>query len=102
MDLLKAFKKQNKQIVLANNRVKGRIAEDSYVTSRRMQGYEVTRTGKGSDYSERKINLWTGHKGPKTLVEVKSSQTALISKLQNKTQRKSSRYRVERMGGGWF
>jgi len=102
MDFLKAMKKQKKQMILANNRMRGRMAEENYVTSRRMQGYDVRRTGRGSDYEERKVDMWTGRRGPKTLVEVKSSSSAPVSKLQKKTKRKSSRYRVERTSGGWI
>lgn len=85
-------KKTKKRMVLSVNRVKGKMAEDVFAAGRSAQGYEVRRTGRGSDFSERKVNLFTGKKGRRELVEVKSSQTAPLSKLQKKTKK----LRVER------
>ncbi len=85
-------------MTLAFNRIRGKMAEDSYVLSRTMQGYEVKRRAHGSDYSERKVNLLTGRKGPETLIEIKSSNTAPVSELQRKTKKKTQRYRVVRYG----
>lgn len=74
------------------------MSENSYATGRQIQGYEVRRTGRGSDYKERKVNILTGRTGPWTHVEVKSGNSRL-SKLQNRTKRKTKRYRVERYDG---
>ncbi len=91
--------KFSKRMTLVNNRFKGSMAEQNYVMGRSLQGYEVKRTGRGSDYVERKVNMWSDKKGPKTYVEVKSSRTAPLSKLQKKTKKKISRYKVVRPSG---
>jgi hypothetical protein len=99
MNLRKFLKKLTKRNTLETNRMQGQMAEMAYVSGRNLEGYETKRTGRGSDYAERKVDPWTGKKGPKTLVEVKSGG-AKLSRLQKKTKKKSSRYRVER-GGIW-
>lgn len=90
------MKKFGKQLTLNNNKMNGKLAESNYAMSRRFEGYEVIRTGRGSDYKERKVDWLTRQKGPWTHVEVKSSRTAPLSKLQKKTEKKTKRYRVHR------
>ena len=58
------------------------------------EGRELKRTGIGSDYSYDK-NWLTGKKLPFTFDEVKTFN-AKLSKRQKNTQKKSSRYNVER------
>lgn len=102
MDISKPLKKQKRQVRNAKSQMRGYVGEQKYRTSRAQEGYVVKRTGKGSDYEERKVDPWTGRLGPKTLVEVKSGPTAHLSKLQKKTRKKSKRYRVERQSGNWL
>ena len=82
-------------MTLSINRTRGQMAESSYVTGRRLQGYDVKRKAHGSDYVERKVDFLTGRKGKETLVEVKTGR-AKLSKLQKKTKKKTKRYRIER------
>lgn len=91
-------KKFSKRMTLRGNKIQGFYAEQTYATSRRLQGYEVKRTGKGHDFVERKVDFRTGKKGPETYVEIKSSKGACLSKLQKKTMKEKSNYRVERRG----
>ena len=97
-DLTKKF---SKRMTLQENKFHGKLAEVNYATPRRLEGYEVKRTGRGHDFVERKVDVWTGKKGPETYVEVKSSKTAPLSKLQKKKMKEIPNYRVER-GGGLF
>jgi hypothetical protein len=61
-----------------------------------MQGYEVERTGRGSDYVRRKRDIFTGRVTKTEHVEVKSGN-AILSPLQKKTKKKKkSNYRVVR------
>lgn len=83
---------------LHGNKIQGFYAEQTYATSRRLQGYEVKRTGKGHDFVESKVDILTGKRGPRTYVEVKSSRTAPLSPLQKKTMKEKRNYRVERRG----
>ena len=99
-NIFKQMEKNRKRMVLSNNRFSGKMAEDNFVLSRSIQGYEVERTGRGHDFVERRVNPFTGRKGPRTFVEVKSSRKAPLSDLQKKKKRSMRNYRVER--GGWF
>jgi len=98
MDDIFGVRKHKKKLTLSLNKYKGKLAEEAFVMKQKMQGNEVTRTGRGSDYAVRKVHPFTRERGPKTLVEVKSSKTAPVSKLQKKTQKKTSRYKVVREG----
>ena len=81
-------KRQVRRDVLDANVRRGRAAEDQFVTTQRLMGNEVERTGKGSDYRVRKVNPWTGERGKAKLIEVKSSRTAKVSPLQRKSKAK--------------
>ena len=91
----KISKKQIKHEVLAENRRKGKAAEDSYVMQARLAGYEVERTGRGHDFRVRKRDLLTGKVTYSGVREIKSGN-ARLSKLQRKTKKKKSNYKVVR------
>jgi len=86
-------KKDAKRLKLELNKMRGKLAEDVYETFRPAQGYEIKRKPRGSDYEERRVNPLTGRRGPRTLVEIKSTRTAPMSKLQKKTKKKTKRYK---------
>ncbi len=90
-------KKQLKREVLEENRRRGKAAEESYKMRAALRGKEVERAPHGRDYIERTRNPFSGRVQRTTHVEVKSSRTAPLSKLQKKTKRKKSNYRVERI-----
>ena len=70
-------------------------------TNNTFEGKEVVRTGRGSDYRERKRDPWTGRVTSSRLVEVKSGK-AKLSKLQRKTKKRKSNYTVKRVNPlGW-
>lgn len=89
-------KKQKKREVLENNKVKGKAAEEEFRYASALRGEEVERTGRGSDFRVRKRDPWTGRVTSSRLVEVKSGK-AKLSKLQRRTKRKKSNYRVKRV-----
>ncbi len=97
-DMKKDMKKQRKRMTLNLNKTKGKMKEVVYESMRSMQGYNVKRKAHGSDYEEQKIDLITRKpKSRKILLEIKSSRTAPMSKLQKKTKKKhKGSYRVER------
>ena len=92
----KKSKKQIKREVLAENRMRGRAAEDSYMTRAQLAGYEVERTGRGHDFRVRKRDMLTGRVTYSGVREIKSSPTAPVSKLQKKMKKKKSNYKVIR------
>lgn len=95
-------KKQIKREVLAENRMRGRAAENSYVTRAQLAGYEVERTGRGHDFRVRKRDMLTGRVTYSGVREIKSSSTAPVSKLQRKTKKKQSNYKVVRETNPFF
>ena len=88
-------KKQQKKEVLAENRAKGKAAEEAYEMGAALRGARVERSPHGRDYIERQTNMFTGKVTRTTHVEVKSGN-AKLSKLQQKTKRKTSNYKVVR------
>ena len=92
-------KKQIKREVLAENRMRGKAAEDSYRMNATLRGVEVERSPRGRDFIERQRNPWTGRVTRTTHVEVKSSSTAPLSKLQERNKRNKPNYRVVRQQG---
>jgi len=76
------------------------MAEDSFVTSQRLQGNIVERTGHGHDFKVIPNNFFTGQKSRPTYYEVKSSSTAPLSDLQKQSQKQmKGRYKVHRSNG---
>ena len=92
-------KKQIKREVLAENRQKGKAAEEAYKRSAALRGAEVERSPRGQDFIERQRNTWTGRVTKTTHVEVKSSSTAPLSKLQQRTKKNKPNYKVVRQQG---
>ena len=96
----KTSKKQIKSEVIAENRRRGKAAEDSYVMKARLSGYEVERTGKGHDFRIRKRDPFTGKVTYSGVREIKSGN-AKLSKFQQKTKKKQSNYKVVRENSWW-
>jgi hypothetical protein len=94
-------KKQIKRGVLDENRRRGKAAEDAYIMRAQLAGYEVERTGKGHDFRVRKRNPFTGRVTYSGLREIKSGD-AKLSKLQRKTKKKKSNYKVIRQEPGFI
>ncbi len=91
----KISKKQLKREVIEENRRKGIAAEENYRMRAQLSGYEVERTGRGHDFRVRKRDLLTGRVTYSGVREIKSGK-AKLSKLQQKTKRKKSNYKVVR------
>ena len=84
----KKTQKQVRRETLEKNRYNGKAAEDRFVMEQSLQGREVERTGRGSDYRVRQRDWLTGKVTSSRLYEVKSSKTAPVSKLQKKGVKK--------------
>ena len=96
----KISKKQIKREVIDENRRRGQAAEDAYVMKARLSGYEIERTGKGHDFRVRKRDPFTGKVTYSGVREIKSGN-AKLSKLQQKTKKKQSNYKVIRESSWW-
>ena len=96
----KISKKQIKREVIDENRGRGKAAEDSYVMKARLSGYEVERTGRCHDFRVRKRDPFTGKVTYSGVREIKSGN-AKLSKLQHKTKKRQSNYKVIRENSMW-
>jgi len=97
----KISKKKIKKEVIGENRRKGKAGEDTVKMNYQLQGYEVERTGRGHDFRVRKRDMLTGKVTRSKLVEVKTGN-ARLSKLQKKTKKKRSNYKVERVNSYFY
>ncbi|VVB81628.1 Uncharacterised protein [uncultured archaeon] len=88
--------KQIRRETVERNRQQGRAGEEQVKTQYALRGYEMERTGRGSDFRARKRDWLTGRVTESKLVEVKTGN-AKTSKLQERTKRKQSNYKVERV-----
>lgn len=91
----KKSKKQRKRELLKDNIAQGKIGEDLAELKYTLSGYEVERTGKGHDFRVRKRDIF-GRVVESKVIEVKTGKSKL-SKLQKKTKRRKSNYKVERV-----
>ena len=94
-DLWPMSKKEKKVAVIKENQMRGKAAEDDVVMSYTLRGYDMERTGRGSDFKARRRDLFTGRVRETKYVEVKSGN-AKLSKLQQRNKRKGN-YKVERI-----
>lgn len=94
-------KKEIKKDIIAENREKGRIGENSARFKLAFHGYEdIKRSPKGRDFIATKTDLLTGKK--KTIhVEVKTGK-AKLSPLQRKEKSRTKNYVVMRESGDFW
>lgn len=99
----KISKKSLKRQVIAENRRKGKEAEEGAKFSASLQGIDYVRTGRGHDYKAYKKDMLTGKKTFLGYREIKSSSTAPLSKLQKeKKKQMRGKYKVVRHFGGFW
>lgn len=88
--------KEKKQRIIRENRRKGKVSEEFVAQRYGLLGYEVKRTGRGSDLHVTKRDI-LGNIIDSRDIEVKSPG-ARLSKLQEETRRrKRGHYEVERV-----
>jgi hypothetical protein len=92
-DFFKDSERFRKRQTLEGNRFRGKIAEESFVTNEKLKGNSVKRTGRGHDFRVTERDLWSGRAKRTKYVEVKSSKTAPLSKLQKKIKNRKNNKR---------
>lgn len=95
-DFFPTSKKEKNRARIRENQRKGKAGEDLVRMNYELQGYEVERTGKGHDFRVRRRDLFTGRVVESKVVEVKTGK-AKLSQLQEKSKKKRSNYKVERV-----
>lgn len=90
---LKGF---SKRLTLASNRMTGRMAEDSFAMTERMQGHEVKKIRKGGDFVVQKTDGFGRKMGKPVTYEVKTGGAVLSEAQRRKKGRLGRRYKVVR------
>jgi predicted Holliday junction resolvase-like endonuclease len=87
-------KKQAKRDTLADNRARGKAAEDQVRFEYEIQGYEMRKTHTGRDFVATRRDIISGKVVERWIVEVKSGNAQLSDRQQEK--KKKGNYTVER------
>jgi hypothetical protein len=74
----------------------GRMAEDSFAMSQRIQGHEVRKTHKGRDFQVQKRDLFGRKIGKPISYEVKTGGSELTEAQRRRKARLGRRYKVVR------
>ena len=95
MGFFDVFKRSRKEINRSNQE-QGKAGEEQVKAKYELNGYKVTRTGKGHDYRATKKNWWTGKRETK-YVEVKTGNAKLSPLQRKKKKQYGSKYVEERV-----
>jgi len=87
--------KLRKRIILEQNKLKGKLAEDFAAMQLMLQGYEVRKVHKGKDFVAVKRDFFTGKIIDRKYIEVKTGNSKL-SKSQKRSKARSKNYEVWR------
>ena len=79
-----------------DNQAQGRAGEEQVKAKYELNGYKVTRTGKGHDYRATKRNWFTGKRETK-YIEVKTGNSKLSPLQRKKKKQLGSKYVEERV-----
>ena len=85
------LRRASQSMTLALNVMKGRMAEDSFEMSQRLQGHDVKKTHKGGDFVVRR-----GKRGKPITYEIKTGDSRLSEAQTRKKRRLGKRYKVIR------
>lgn len=86
----------SKRMTLASNRMTGRMAEDSFAMTQRIQGHDVRKTHKGRDFEVQRRDLFGRKRGKPISYEIKTGGSQLTESQRRKKRRLGRRYRVVR------
>lgn len=86
----------SKRLTLASNRMTGRMAEDSFAMSQRIQGHDVKKVKKGADFVVQERDIFGRKKGKPKTYEVKTGSSELSEAQRRKKERLKRRYKVVR------
>jgi hypothetical protein len=86
-----------KRATLSNNRMKGKMAEESFRIEQNLQGNDCRKIHKGGDFVVQKRDIFGNRVGKPTVHEVKTGNAKLSSaQKRRKARLGNSRYKVER------
>ncbi len=87
----------SKRQTLANNRMKGRMAEDSFHLEQNLRGNDCRKIHKGGDFVVQKRDIFGNNVGKPTVHEIKTGNAKLSeAQRRNKAKLGNRGYKVER------
>lgn len=87
----------SKRQTLASNRMKGKMAEDSFHLEQNLQGNDCRKIHKGGDFVVQKRDFFGNKVGKPTVHEIKTGNSKLSDAQKRKKARLGNkRYKVER------
>ena len=90
------LRKCQKRITLSSNRMKGRLAEESFKTEQMIQGNDCHKIHKGGDFVVQKRDIFGNKIGKTTVHEIKTGNAQLSKAQKRKKKQIGSRYKEER------
>lgn len=91
------LKNYQKRTTLSNNRMKGRMAEESFRLEQNLRGNDCRKIHKGGDFVVQKRDIFGNKVGKPTVHEIKSGNAQLSDAQRRKRARLgNSRYKVDR------
>ena len=86
----------SKSLTLSNNRMRGRMAEDSFALEQRIQGNDCRKIHKGGDFVVQRRDMFGRKIGKPTVDEIKTGNSQLSDAQRRKKARMGKSYRVHR------
>ena len=86
----------SKSSTLAFNKWRGRMSEDWFALTQRLQGHEVRKIHKGGDFVVQKRDIYGRKRGKPEIHEVKTGDSKLSPAQKRKKRRLGKRYKVDR------
>ena len=86
----------SKSATLANNKMRGKMAEDSFELEQRLQGNDVKKIHKGGDFVVQKRDFFGKNVGKPTVHEIKTGNSQLSEAQTKKKKQLGKRYKVHR------
>jgi len=97
-DLANGLKKCKKRATLSNNRMKGKMAEESFKMGQIVQGNDCHKIHKGGDFIVQKRDMYGNKVGKPTVHEIKTGNAKLSPAQKRRKKQLGRQYKEERFG----
>ena len=90
------LKKESKRFTLRMNKMRGKMAEDSFRIEQGVRGHDVQRIHKGGDFVVQKKDLFGRKIGKPVTHEIKTGNSKLSPAQKKKKKQLKRRYKINR------